>query len=339
VAGVVVAHPDQVKLTAASLVKTDQRATFALARLLAANLVPAVWVPPVAVRELRALIAPRQRLVAPQPAAQNRLPSLLHRPHIVPPAGKLFSAAHRTWWQNLALDSSQKLRLGQDLASLDPLAPRSDEVEVELARQRVTAAWADQGPWLTHLPGLGLLRALTRLSASGDIQRCPTAKKLVGYAGRGARIPACGQTHRAGGSTKQGRRELRLARVEAAWIAVQTDPHWQARCEQLTARLERQQASVAIARKLLVGVWHGLTAQVADRQAAADKVAGKLRVWSWDRDDDRRGGLKTRQFSRYHLLRLGLGHDLRHIEPGGAKRLIAPAAEVLALRPELQPAT
>jgi hypothetical protein len=54
VAHVVVAHPYHVKLIAALSVKTDKRDTLApstslrtgLARLLAANLIPAVWVPP-----------------------------------------------------------------------------------------------------------------------------------------------------------------------------------------------------------------------------------------------------------------------------------------------------
>ena len=53
VARVVVPHPYHVKLIAASFVKTDKRDTLApstslrtgLARLLAANLIPAVWVP------------------------------------------------------------------------------------------------------------------------------------------------------------------------------------------------------------------------------------------------------------------------------------------------------
>ena len=60
---VTVAHPLAVKLITAARVKTDARDTIKLARLLAANLLPAVWVPPIAVREVRALVAHRKRLV------------------------------------------------------------------------------------------------------------------------------------------------------------------------------------------------------------------------------------------------------------------------------------
>src|SRR5262249_20909540 len=61
VAEVVVAHPQAVKLIAAARVKTDSRDTIKLASRLPANLIPAVWVPPQAVRELRALVTHRNR--------------------------------------------------------------------------------------------------------------------------------------------------------------------------------------------------------------------------------------------------------------------------------------
>jgi len=60
--------------------------------------------------------------------------------------------------------------------------------------------------------------------------------------------------------------------------------------------------------------------------------------WSWQLNDDPRGGLSTRQFIRYHSMRLGLGDDL-HSFKCGCKRAIAPVEELLALRPELQPSS
>ena len=54
---VVVANPIKVKQIASARVKTDVRDTLILARLLAANLVPDVWVPPVHVREMRQLLS------------------------------------------------------------------------------------------------------------------------------------------------------------------------------------------------------------------------------------------------------------------------------------------
>lgn len=56
---VVVAHPAEVKQIANARVKTDNQEVNRLVRLLIADLVPEVWVPPVEVRELRALISYR----------------------------------------------------------------------------------------------------------------------------------------------------------------------------------------------------------------------------------------------------------------------------------------
>jgi len=142
-----------------------------------------------------------------------------------------------------------------------------------LAHLSVSEPWAHQVIFLIQLPGIGLLTAMTipstllrtGLSAIGDISRFLTAKKLVGYGGLGARIHASGQTCRSGGITKQGRRELRTAMIEAAWVAVRTHPHWEAQFQRLEKRIGKQKAIVAMARKLLVVVWHVLSEQVADR--------------------------------------------------------------------------
>jgi transposase len=84
-----VAHPLAVKLIAAARVKRDSRDTIKLAHLLAANLVPAVWVPPVPVR---ALVSHRKRLVNQRTQVRNRLQAVLHRHNLTLPPDKPFAA-------------------------------------------------------------------------------------------------------------------------------------------------------------------------------------------------------------------------------------------------------
>jgi len=83
-----------VKPIAAARVKTDARDTIKLARLLAANVVPAVWMPPLHVRELRALVSLSLRLVNQRTQVRNRLHAVLHRHNLTLPPGKPF-AAHK----------------------------------------------------------------------------------------------------------------------------------------------------------------------------------------------------------------------------------------------------
>lgn len=132
VASVTVANPVAVKLISSARVKTDARDTLKLARLLAADLIPAVWVPPLPVRELRALIAHRKRLMKQRTQTRNRLHGVLQRQNIDPPAGKAFAVGAQTWWLSLPLSPSEHLRVRQDLALLDALDPLIAEVEREL---------------------------------------------------------------------------------------------------------------------------------------------------------------------------------------------------------------
>jgi transposase len=306
VAAVTVAHAGVIKLIAQARVKTDRRDTLHLARLLAARMIPAVWVPPVEVRELRGLVSHRRRLVAQRTQARNRLHGVLHRHQIVPPDGTLFSRAQRAWWASLSLSAAERLRVRQDLAVLDTLDGLIAEVEAELGRLSTTAPWAEHVPYLVQLSGIGVLAAMTLLAGIGDIARFPTAKNLVGYAGLGAGVHDTGQTHQGGRITKQGRRELRGCMTEAAWVAVERHSHWKAVFARLSARMSAQKAIVAIARKLLVVVWHVLTDREADHRGEAPAMARAL--WLWQARCGTVPGSKRplRQLVGYEVQRWGL---------------------------------
>lgn len=318
-------------------VKTDKQDVMKLARLCAAGLIPQVWVPPVHVRELRLLFSHRRRLVKVSTLVKNRLQSLLHRHHLAPPKGEVFSQANRAWWQQLdSVSLTERLHVKDDLATLQQVEEQLAEIEAELNRLSTTQPWAAAMPYLMQLPGLGLIGALTVLAAIGEITRFETAKKLVGYAGLGARVHSSGETHHTGRITKSGRRDLRHVLVEAAWAAVEHHPYWKAEFARLARRMDENKAVVAVARRLLVAIWHVLTERAADKHAEPQMVATKLMRWSWELNEEQRGGLTTRQFIRYHLMRLQLGEDLTHFRYGNMPRRVASTEELLRVKPELR---
>ena len=326
-----VANPYQVKLIAAARVKTDKHAVWSLARLLAADLIPQVWVPPIHVRELRALVAHRRRLVQSRTRARNRLQSLLHRHNLSPPVSRPFAHKYLDWWLSLDLSPSEHLRVRHDLDTLLHIQGQLEAVEHELARLTTIEPWSSLYPYLVQIPGFGLIVSMTVLAAIGDITRFPSSKHLVGYSGLGASVHNSGQTRRSGRITKQGRKDLRWVLVQAAWAAVRYNSHWKSQFQRLCRRKHKNKAIVAIARKLLVVVYHVLTECAADRHTDPDMVAFKLMLWSWQLDKPMRGGLTTPQFVRAGLMRLQMGDDLTHIIRGGTVRPIAPVDEVLAL--------
>jgi transposase len=312
---VTVVHPPHVALITRAQVMTDQRAAFILARLHAAGLLPPVWVPDPAVRDRRALIAQRGKLVRLSTQAKNRLHAVLQRHHLVPPAGQsLFAPQQRDWWLALPVSGVERTRIQSDL---DTLAFAQQQLRRFDDALTAEAAQDPRVPLLLQLAGFGVTTALTVLAAVDDIRRFPRPRHLVGYAGFGTRVHASGQEQRTGRITKAGRRELRAALVEAAQSAANTHPHWQAELARLEPRLGRNKAIVAIARKLLVAVWYVLTQECADRFAEPERVARKLMQHAYRLGQAHRAaGQTTMAYTREQLDRLGLGIELDAIAWG-----------------------
>ena len=333
----VVAHAAAVRQITEARVKTDKQDIERLLRLLIADIVPEVWVPPVPVRELRGLISYRWRLVKMSTMIQNRLHSLLHRHNIQVPEGGLDTEKNQAWWEQQEFCPIEALQVKQELATLAQIEQHKEEIEQELGRLSLTEPWASQSAYLMQLSGVGVVITMTVLAAIGEISRFESPKKLVGYAGLGAGVHDSGKEHRDKKITKSGRKELRWAMVEAAWRAVRSNPYWKKQFEVLKRRKHPNQAIVMIARKLLVTVWYVLSRQEAFRHASEEDLAYKMLIWSWSMNEEARQGMTPQQFAKYGLLRLGIGRDLTRIVKGGYPRRLAPAEEVLAIRPELRP--
>lgn len=322
VQSVTVVHPPHVALIVRAQVKTDKKAALTLAQLHAAHLLPAVWVPPQEVRERRAIIAQRHKMSRLCATAKNRLHALLHTKQIEPPEGMpLFDPDTRTWWESLPLTPIELYRLKSDLDTLE--FSRAQIVSLDKCVAHI-AVQDERVPLLVQLPGIAILSAVTILAAIGDITRFPDASHLVGYAGLGARVHDSGMTYQTGRITKAGRRDLRSIMVEAANHAIKCNPHWKAKFEKLEKRKGRSKAVVAVARMMLVSVWHILTKNEADKFAVPQQVATSLftlahriRVRNLP---DRQSALA---FTRSQLDRLKIGKEITGI-PWGSKRYRLP---------------
>jgi transposase len=186
---VVVAHPPQVKWIAEARVKTDRHDVLRLSHLLAADLIPEVWVPPIPVRQLRSLMSHRQRLVSMGARARNHLHSLLHRYAIQAPQGKIFSQKHRAWWHTLDLPPTERMRVRHDLATIDQIDHQLQEIDQDLSRLSTTDPWADQVPFLLQLPGFGTIVTMTVLEGSISTSRTSPGfqQGCCGYRSQAAR--------------------------------------------------------------------------------------------------------------------------------------------------------
>lgn len=113
--------------------------------------------------------------------------------------------------------------------------------------------------------------------------------------------------------------------VEAAHSASRWHGHWRAEFERLRPRLGHSKALVAIARKLLVVVWHVLTHDTADRHAEPYQGARALMVYGYRLGRAHRpNGQSVPQLVRTHLDRLGIGAELTTVAKGPSTVLRLP---------------
>jgi transposase len=258
---------------------------------------------------------------------------VLHRNHIAAPATgqKLFAAAQRDWWLSLPVTTLERFRIESDLDTLDFAYGQVARITACLAE---IAGKDERLPILAQLPGISLINGMTILAAVGVVDRFPDADHLVGYAGLGSRVHDSGLTHKGGGITKSGRRDLRGAMVEAAQTAARTHPHWKAEFRRLERRIGRQKAKVAVARKLLIAVWHVLSKETADRFSTDEQIAisfFRLAYKVGVANLHTVGGQKpsASAFTRHYLDRLGIGRDLTGFVYGG-KRFKLPQSSLPA---------
>jgi transposase len=334
---VLVANPIRVKQIACARVKTDIRDTLILARLLAANLVPVVWVPPVPVRQLRQLLSQRRQLVETHTQIVNRLHSVAPRHHLKHERGKRFNEKNTAWQKDNILSPLEQFQLALEMENRVYIEKQIERISKEVRRMCHKKPWAESTLYLMQLPGFGVITAMTVLAAIGEIQRFETPKKLASYSGLTPGLEQSGTKNRGKGMTKEGRRELRWAMVEVAQRAVKSDPIWKRRFQELQQRMHRNQAIVAIAHRLLELVWYVLTRRQPYRHFSHERIAYKYLTWAWQMDEAARDGLTRQQFARYYLMRLGIGKDLTRVALNPKyPRKLASEAELLALRPELK---
>jgi len=334
---VLVANPIKVKQIAFARVKTDIRDTLILARLLAANLVPVVWVPPQHIRQMRQLLSQRRQMVETHTQILNRMHSAAHRHHLNHERGKRFNEKTTAWQKDESLSQIEQFQLALEMENRAYIEQQIARITEKVSKMSHQKPWADSMTYLMQLPGFGVITTMTVLAAIGDIGRFETSKKLASYSGLTPGLEQSGTKNRGKGITKEGRRELRWALVEAAQMAVKSDPLLKRRFQELQHRMHRNQAIVAIAHHLLELVWYVLTRRESYRHFSEEKIAYKYLSWAWRMSDDARDGLTRQQFARYYLMRLGIGKDLTRIalDPKHPRRL-ASESELLALRPELQ---
>ena len=276
VARVVVVSPADTGIRQARA-KTDRLDARALARLLAAGQLDAVWSPDERCRVMRRRLSRREQLVRSRSRAKNEIHAILvRRLKGKPPMSDLFGVKGLKWLTELELPLEETETREACMRHIEFLDPEIAAVERQIATE---ALHSPEIRRLMTVPGVNVICAATFMAAVGDIRRFPTSRKLVGYLGLDPKVYQSGSAPATGGRiSKQGSPSARWALVEAAWNVVRQPGPMHAFYARIRARRCGQVAAVAVARKLACLFWCLLTRGEDYAHQQPSLTAKKLRL-------------------------------------------------------------
>jgi transposase len=190
VAKVVVSNPQKTRAIAEAKLKTDKVDAEALAQLLAADYLPAAWLPDDDTHALRRQVARRAHIVRQRTRLKNQVQSILHR-NLLPrcPAADLFGRKGRAWLAEQELPADERRAVEALLRQLAFHAEELRLIDAELGR---VALGSEEVKRLMTIPGVDATVALSIVAAVGDFARFRSPQRLVSYLGLNPRVPQSG---------------------------------------------------------------------------------------------------------------------------------------------------
>jgi transposase len=242
--------------------KTDRDDARRLAEVYMLGKFPSVAIPAKEVRERRALIETRQKLVGRRVALQNRIRSVFVSQGMAAPhgakawnrVGRAGMAQHARPLAECGPDQLWRGRLHLALTELEHVKGLLDQADNKLDE----LAKADAGMRiLDTIPGVGPRTAEAVVAFLPEPKRFKTTKQVSAYGGFVPRQYQSTDTDHRGRITKRGPKTLRKLLVECAWVMLRYNAWARAIYQRLThgGKTRKKQAIVALARKLLVRCW------------------------------------------------------------------------------------
>ena len=248
----VMVHPQRVKAIASARLKNDKVDSETLAHLSRADLLPEAWMANQRTQQTRLLTRLRITLGQQRAKAKNQLQAVLHQEGFLKPVSDVFGKKGREWLAGLALSEAGRVVVEVWLKVVDQMDAAILEQETALRKMAEADARAR---WLQTVPGIGAYSAMVILGEVGEIERFGTKRALASYAGLTPSVRESAGKRKRGGIGHHGSGTLRWIMLQVAQVACRHSPAARAWYQRLKQRKPAQVALIALARKLLTGLW------------------------------------------------------------------------------------
>jgi len=202
---VTVAHPGKLTLIANADKKTDRVDAKELARMGRLDSVPESYVPTNEIREARALVRGRQKLVENRTDYANKIHGLLSD-HGITRNIKPLSVSGRESLRDLSLPPPWDELLASYLAMIGTLTEEIERLEATIEER---AGSLEETQLLMTIPSVSYYSALMIYAEVGEIEQFNRDKEVLSYAGLNPVIRESGDSRIEGSISKRGSRQLR----------------------------------------------------------------------------------------------------------------------------------
>jgi transposase len=263
-------------------VKTNRRDAVALARLLRAGELTAVWVPDEAHEAMRDLVRAREAAVDDLRRKRQAISSMLLKHGRAFPGKTTWGARHERWLAEQAFDHpAQQVVLQELILAARHAKERLERIEAAVVEFIPQWSLAPLVEALQALRGIRLPTAAAIAAEIGDLGRFDSARQFMGYLGLVPGERSTGETVRRLGITKAGNGRIRRALVESAWTyrhapRVGTRRHYQQRAVSTEVRDIAHKAEAR-----LCGRYRALSARGKKLTVAVTAIARELAGFIW----------------------------------------------------------
>jgi transposase len=235
--------------------KTDRADARLLRELLQTGRLPESWIPPEHIQELRSLVRLRKTLLDERTAWQHRIQAQLFH-HGQPAQPRLLRRDPQAWLADLQVSPVARQVIDLALRMIDHLTEELDPIERQLLhfarRQAGCRALVQQ-----HY-GIGPFTAVAIVSEHGDARRFSSSRQAVRHSGLDVTVHQSDTKRARGRLSRQGPPVLRWALYEAAMCAARPTSPDLAYYLETSARIGKNRARLAVARKLMRRAHHTL---------------------------------------------------------------------------------
>jgi transposase len=206
----------------------------------------------------RKLLRVRHRLVQMRQQTINQLRGILNAYQVPAPRGVLYTRPSRERLAAVQLPVPDLQQAFHALLSiLESLQGQIDGLNRRV--RQLPREEAGVAVLVAELPGIGAQSAATLLAELGDPKRFASPRAVAAYTGLVPRVSQSADKAHHGRMTKQGNPELRWILSQWAVRLMKDDPLVRAWAQKLRRRVHKNKVRMALARRLLVGLWVMLT--------------------------------------------------------------------------------